>query len=258
MTPPSALPLALVAYAAAALAAAATFSACSANTPAGPSCNPCDSDAGQSALVTVGGNDTNPDGVPYPSPASGYGHTPRVGTRVAGSVIANLKFYGYPNGDTSKGLQVVSLADFYDPCSRRFKLLHLSVAGVWCMPCNQETDALVAAQANLAGQGVVLLQALSDGRTQGVGATRQDLDTWMGRHKINFTETLDPGPTNFGGFFIASEIPWNGDVDPRTMELLASTTGWAGDVKTAVTPGLAAVSMKPLYPIAAAAACNDQ
>ncbi len=226
--------------------------ACSASTPAGPACNPCN-DAGMQ--ITIMGRDTNPDGVPYPSPAGG--HTPRVG-RTPGSVIANLSFLGYPNGDSSKGLQVISLADYYDPCGKRMKLLHLSVAGVWCNPCNQETTSVVAAEASLKSQGIVVLQALSDGPNQGVGATRQDLDYWVSRYRMTFTGMLDPGPTQFAGFFIASAIPWNADVDPRTMELIDSTTGWSGDLMGELQNGIDAVAAPPLYPISASAACNDQ
>lgn len=244
------------ALALAAPAAIASFgaAACSSSTPAGPACNPC-TDAGMQA--TIAGHDTNPDGVPYPAPAGNYGTSPRAG-KTPGSIIANLSFLGYPNGDSSKGLQVVSLADYYDPCGKRLKLLHLSVAGVWCDHCIQETMAFVAAQSSLGSQGVVVLQALSDGTVQGVGATRQDLDYWVGQFRPTFTEVLDPGPTQLAGFFNASAIPWNADVDPRTMELVDSTTGWVGDVMVEIQPGLDAVGSKPLYPIAASAACNDQ
>jgi hypothetical protein len=254
MTPRSLLALAVPPVGAS--LALVLVAACSSSTPAGPACNPC-TDAG--TQVTITGRDTNPDGLSYPKPAGTYGHTARSG-KTPGSIIANLSFLGYPDGDTSKGLQVVSLADYYDPCGKRLKLLHLSVAGVWCNPCNQETAAFAAAGASLKSQGVVVLQALSDGPTEGVGATQQDLVYWVGRYRPSFTEMLDPGPTQFAGFFRASSIPWNGDVDPRTMELIDSTTGWsaAAGVMGELQPGLDAVAAPPLYPIAASAACNDQ
>jgi hypothetical protein len=107
-------------------------------------------------------------------------------------------------------------------------------------------------------QGVVLLQALSDGPVEGVGATQQDLDYWVSRHAVDFTEMLDPGPTQFGGFFRASAIPWNADVDPRTMELIDSATGWGGDVMSDLQTGFDAINAAPLYPIPAGAMCNDQ
>jgi hypothetical protein len=212
---------------------------------------------------TPAGHTTNPDGIPYPNPAGGYGRLARVGTVTPhitpGNIIANMRFYGYVNGDPTQGLQVVSLADYYDPCQRRYKVIHLSVAGVWCNPCNQETDALVAAKSLLQSDGVVVLQALSDGPTEGLGATKTDLTYWVNRHRSNFTEMLDPGPTQFGGFFIANQIPWNADVDPRTMELLTSSTGWDSDVAMTLQPGLNAVSFAPPAPLTINTAyCNDQ
>jgi hypothetical protein len=220
------------------------------SSPPAASCNPCDSDA--QALT---GALTNPDGFTYPNPPGGYGRNVRVGN-TPGSVMQNFKFLGYPLGDRSKGLQTISLLDYYDPCGKRLKLLHLTVAGVWCVPCNQETDALVAAKATVASMGAVVIQALDDGPTEGVPATVNDLNYWVTRHMSNFTEMLDPGLQNLGGFFVASAIPWNCDLDPRTMEILASSTGWAGDVTLELQSGFDALPIKPGYPIPAA--CSDQ
>jgi len=98
----------------------------------------------------LAGHDANPENVPYPNPPEGYGSGKRNGA-TPGSVMRNFKFLGYLNADKSKGLQTIALADYYDPCSRRYAMLHLTVAGVWCQPCNQETDTIVANQ-YLAGE----------------------------------------------------------------------------------------------------------
>jgi hypothetical protein len=230
--------------------------ACSSGSSAtGPTCNPCDpgSSGGTSSGGTqTNGHDANPDGVPYPAPASGYGRTARSGS-APGSVIQNFKFLGFLNGDNTQPLTTISLADYYDPCNKRYKLLHLTVAAVWCQPCNQETNALVAAKSSLAQQQVVVIQALDDGPTVGVPATMNDLNYWIKNHSSNFTEMMDPGLKNLGGFFDAAAIPWNADIDPRTMEILDSSDGWAGDVQTEIQPGLDSVSTAALYPVAA---CN--
>jgi hypothetical protein len=199
------------------------------------------------ALASTG--NVNPDGFPYPTPAGGYGHSPRKGT-TPGSIIQNFKFFGYPNADESKGLQTIALADYYDPCGRRLKLLHLSVAAVWCQPCNQETLALVAAKAQLTSEQVVIVQALSDGPTRSVPATTSDLKFWIQENKSNFTEMLDPNLANFGVFFDAAAVPWNADVDPRTMEIMDDGTGYAGSVSLELQSGISAASKPPDYPIA--------
>jgi hypothetical protein len=236
----------------AALFALATLAACSSSPPAATDACSSGDDGGP-------GTGTNPDGVPYPCPANGYGHNPRTGT-TPGSIIQNFKFQGYLNGDMTQPLTTISLADYYDPCNKRFKILHLSVAAVWCEPCNEETTAVVTDLASsssiLKADGVVFLQALDDGPTEGVPATVGDLNTWITNHNSNFTEMLDPGLQNLSGFFQASAIPWNSDIDVRTMEMLDSSEGWDGSVSSEIQPGLAALPAMPSYPLPAGVTCN--
>src|SRR5258708_4882429 len=134
--------------------------ACSSATSGGATCNPCDTGSSSGSTSTAG-HDANPDGVAYPTPAGGYGRTPRSGS-TAGSILQNFKFRGYLGGDNTKPLTTISLADYYDPCNKHYKLIHLSVAAVWCVPCQDETDAFVAAKASLDSQQVLVLQALDD------------------------------------------------------------------------------------------------
>ena len=240
------------------LAGVALLCACGgggdAGTAGAPRCTTC-ADGGSSATAVVDAallastGNVNPDGFSYPTPAGGYGHSARKGS-TPGSIIQNFKFFGYPNADESKGLQTIALIDYYDPCQRRLKLLHLSVAAVWCVPCNQETQALVAARAQLGTEQVVIVQALSDGPKMNVPATTSDLKFWIQENKSNFTEMLDPNLANFGVFFNAAAVPWNADVDPRTMEILDDGTGYAGTVSAELQAGIAAASKPPDYPIA--------
>ncbi len=211
-------------------------------------------DAGGGA--TVLSIDTNPDGIAYPNPATGYGRNVRSGS-APGSIIANYQFSGYLNAVVAPQLQTIALADFYDPCGKRYKVIHLTVAARWCEPCNEETDAIEAAKSQLDAEGVVVVQALEDGTEQGMGATQTDLNDWIAQHHTTFTEVLDPDPNpQLGVFFSQASIPWNGDIDPRTMEIIDSSPGWSGDVMTEVGPALAAVQSPPNYPLPAA--CSDQ
>ncbi|MGD0528079.1 MAG: hypothetical protein ABSE49_23295 [Polyangiaceae bacterium] len=224
-------------------------------------CSSTPSDAGDDggSSGTCDPTDVNPDGVAYPCPSGGYGHNARTGS-TPGSVIQDFKFQGYLNGDMSQPIQTISLADYYDPCNKRYKLLHISVAAVWCEPCNEETTAVVAdlnsSSSVLKGDGVVFIQALDDGPTEGVPATQSDLQSWITQHSSNFTEMLDPGLQNFGGFFQASAIPWNADFDVRTMEMLTSSEGWNGSVSSEIQPGVAALPATPSYPLPAGVTCN--
>lgn len=243
------------ALAALTLAASLAGAGCSSSSSsAGASCDPCGTAPGASAAAPDGAAGTsdslnlNADGVPYPSPSAGYGRSARHGS-TPGSVIQNFKFLGYPNADSSHGLQTIALANFYDPCAKHSKVLHLSVAAVWCVPCNEETMALVAAKAELASKEVVLLQALSDGPKLNVGATQGDLNYWIGKNHPTFTEMLDPDLANLGGFFDAAAVPWNADIDPRTMEIVDEGTGWAGTVDSELQPAISALASAPRYPI---------
>jgi len=224
----------------------------------GNQCNPCTDGGNQMGLAPAGsGHDSNPDGVAYPTPTGGYGHNARAGS-VPGSIIANYKFLGYPNPlDTSAGLQTISLADYYDPCQKRHKMIHMTVAGVWCSPCNMETIDLVANAQTLAADGIIVLQAIDDGGTEGVPATLTDLGYWVNVHYKGMTlpsppaisVMLDPGNYNLGAFFQANAIPWNANIDPRTMEVL---TSGVGEVMVAdIAADLPLVQEKPLVTVPA-------
>jgi hypothetical protein len=65
---------------------------------------------------------------------------------------------------------------------------------------------------------------------------------------------LDPGLLNLGSFFVASSVPWNADIDPRTMEILHSATGWSGDLDSDLVPSRMAAAATPDY--ALSVTCN--
>ncbi len=216
----------------------------------GPTCNPC-ADGGGSSLQSSG-HDVNPYGAPYPTPSSGYGHVARNGT-TPGSILQNFKFYGFVDGavPSPDKMSIVSLADYYDPCNKTYKMIHLTAAAVWCGPCNQETDAIVAAKSDLASKGIVTLQILFDGASMGTPVYQATLESWIRLHSSNFTEMLDSEllDPNLGGFFNTAFIPWNADIDPRTMEMLDQAEGFSGSIDTDLAPGLALVAKAPAYTV---------
>ena len=190
----------------------------------------------------VQGHDTNPKGVAYPTANVGY--TPRQGN-TPGNVINNYKFYGYPNSDVTKGLQPVALADYFDPDAKDYKIIHIIVSGVWCIFCKQETDALVPLIPMLASRKVVFLTALSEDNNHKPAQT-SDLDYWVRTHHTNFTQVLDPGNAQLGPFFDAAAIPWNANVDARTMEILSAGVGAPPDVTSEVQTWLDWVDAHPI------------
>jgi AhpC/TSA family len=172
--------------------------------------------------VTGQGTEQNPYGKAYPTQNLGY--TPRAGKR-AGNIMRNYKFLGYRDGDLSKGQQVISLADLYDPEMRTNKLIHFSAGALWCPPCNDEAGVLVPLIPSLKAKKVIIIQAIIEGSARGTGATLKDLDVWQQRHKVNYTVFTDPEQANLGQFFESAAIPWNAVLDARSMEILESGVG---------------------------------
>lgn len=177
------------------------------------------------------GGDMNPYGKAYPTDK--IGTNPRKG-QVPGDRIANLKFMGFPDGDTTKPIQPVSLADFFDPEVKKYKLIRLSAASRWCTPCKDETKETGTISQEYLGKKVVFVQALIDSTSPGTPATEADAKAWATQLGINFTLMLDPELKNLGIFFKADAIPWNASIDARSMELLAASSGYSGSVRSDV------------------------
>ena len=162
--------------------------------------------------------DTNPAGVAYPT--SGIGTT-------KGTVIQNFKFLGYKDANINGGLQPISLADFFDPTTNDYKLVHIQAAGSWCSACKGETTALVPIAAQLQAKKVLWLVSLAEGPTPGTPSTQTDLNNWINEFKSPFTHVLDPSNKNLGPFYDASALPWNANIDAKTMKILTTGTGGA-------------------------------
>jgi len=207
---------------------------------------------GQSQAVSA----ENPYGVAYPTQNLGY--LARRGS-VPGNIIEDYKFLGHQAAadsgsvlDPTKPLTTVSLADYFDPQQKLgpagtgIKVIHLSVAAYWCVPCNNETDDTVAVAASLTAKGVVFIQALDDGPSEGTPATTTDLTNWITKHKSNFTEMLDPGLANLGQFFDAAAVPFNANIDARTMEILSAGVGEPASVTNDVTNWVNWVNANPI------------
>jgi hypothetical protein len=199
----------------------------------------CSSKQGASADADGGGlsgtpQGTNPNGVAYPTTHLGTGQRGLDGSgapqKTPGSVLQNFRFLGYPDGDSSKPMQAVALSDYYDPTAKKYKVLHVIASSSWCTDCISEAGALANAlkspATDYAAQGVVYLEALIEGTAQNVGATPSDLTTWMKAHPASFAEVLDPEAQNLGALFNAAAVPFNADLDVRTMEILQAGTGY--------------------------------
>ena len=166
--------------------------------------------------------DKNPNGAPYPT--ANIGTSPRSGN-TAGNVMQNFKFLGYKDGVIANGLSPMSLADFYDPKGDTYRLIRVQAAGSWCPHCVKETQTVATLPAELKSRKVAWIVSLAEGPVQGTGATKGDLDVWIGKYQAPFTHFLDPANHNFGAFYDAAALPWNATIDAKTMEILGSEVG---------------------------------
>jgi hypothetical protein len=197
---------------------------------------------GEQVGTPTGGTEVNPYGVAYPT--SNLGVNARAGTR-PGNRIANYKFYGYVGPHQSKELKVISMADFFDPETRNYKVIWFSAASRWCTVCQSETAEMVKVVDELAAKKVIFIQALVDGLVTGRGATVNDLDKWSNDRKLNFPVMLDPGVKNLGEFFQASAVPWNAAIDARSMEVLSSSVGAPPSITSAAERWIRWVDQNP-------------
>ena len=161
--------------------------------------------------------DTNPQGKKYP--------TTGLGTK-EGSIIRNYKFLGYPDADTSE-LKPISLAQFYDPSGQNYQLIHIQAAGVWCPACKGETTALVPLADQLKAKKVVWIVSLAEGPQPGSPSKQADLNGWIAEFSSPYTHVLDPSNKNLGPFYDRSALPWNANIDAKTMKILTAGTGGA-------------------------------
>jgi hypothetical protein len=193
--------------------------------------------------VDVAGRTTSPSGAAYPT--GDFGFRPRDGT-VAGQLVPNLTFHGYPGSERADGLQAVSVADFYDPEAESHRVLLLSAIVMWCPHCGAETDTLSGLAATLRSEGAEILQIAIDGPDQGVAPDRCDLDSWVDEKSTSFTVVIDGNARRMSQYTSVSSVPWNALVDARTMEVLDVTMGEPADVAGYVRSALDWVDSHPL------------
>jgi hypothetical protein len=195
--------------------------------------------------VDVVGRDSNPDAVAYPT--DDLGGRARSGS-TPGNRIPNFTFRGYPNSERSSGLKVVSLADYFDPEQRRNKVLHIVAAVAWCPHCAAQTQAMVAATAQLRAAGAESVQTLMQAPDPDRGLRLTDLDDWVDRFQTQFTVVLDVEGRRLSSIADMGSVPWNALIDTRTMEILSVTSGVPGDFSAYVQTALDWVASHPPRP----------
>lgn len=203
----------------------------------------CSSDPEEAEDPSLPAVTTNPDGIPYPT--DHLGGTERSVLK-PGDRIPNFTFRGYRDGDRSKGLTTISLADYYDPSAKRNKVLYVQFAGTWCSVCSSELEATVTITEKAKEKGIALLEVVVSGATAGFGPSNAEFDGWADRHHTNFTTAIDVRAKRTSAIGVKGDaMPHDLLIDTRTMEILDSSVGAPVDVGHYALEGLDFVDKNP-------------
>ena len=187
------------------------------------SCAPTKQEPAEYDDPDVAGHTTNPDGVAYPT--DHIGGTQRAGGR-PGDRIPNYTFMAYVDGDRAAGLKPVSLADFYDPTSKRAKILDLQISATWCSVCSQVTTSTVPVKAELAKEGALFLEVIVAGNAPSAGPSLEEVDAWVTSHHSTVTTAIDVRGHRLGNIGVdRTLVPYDVLLDLRTMEILDASPG---------------------------------
>lgn len=155
-----------------------------------------------------------------------------------GSIAENYKFVGYPNpsADQDKYYEI-QLADFYNPTgdgvypedspqAGKLKptVLLVTVAAVWCGPCNLEASEAPDVYADYAPRGAEFLLQLADGPTVGTPAKFSHLKSWTTKYDNAWPSVIDPS-SKISELFEADAFPANIIIDTKTMEIVEVIAG---------------------------------
>jgi thiol-disulfide isomerase/thioredoxin len=173
---------------------------------------------------------TGLDPVDNPSPAANYPVGP-YGVGI-GDTAADATFFGFVdfNAAANHDLKPIAFHDLYDPDgSKGHKVIYVSIAAVWCGPCNLETKDLPTIFNDVQSQGAVVFQDLYQGANEQTGdpATQSDLENWNKKYKLPFPTVIDP-KGKLDQYFDKNGIPFGLAIDPKTMKILATTNGYGG------------------------------
>jgi hypothetical protein len=189
----------------------------------------------------AGSGDVDPSVAPTSTAPSAFGDAPFQQVKAyppgpygrgLGAVIENLSFLGWRDplrsGYDPAALEVVSLADFYDPTGTRTKLIVLNASAVWCGVCRSEMQDMRARDTYgvYRAQGVEIVGTLFED-ADGGPAQPSDLQLWgqSTAHSIKFPLLLDPG-FKASVYFTSDATPLNMIIDARTMKIAYTMMGY--------------------------------
>jgi hypothetical protein len=93
-------------------------------------------------------------------------------------------------------------------CAESHRFTVVSIAALWCVPCQEESRQLAARiSAPYADRGVRLLQVIVDGTPPGSSFTPAQCQQWVTTYGLVNTELMDPGSLIVGSSFPSGSLP---------------------------------------------------
>lgn len=92
----------------------------------------------------------------------------------------------------------------------------VSIAALWCVPCQQESAQLTSRIVNVYGdRGVRVVQIIVDGETRGSSFTPAQCDEWVSTYGLINPELMDMGGATTNIYFPDGSLPSTLIVDDR-------------------------------------------
>lgn len=149
----------------------------------------------------------------------------------AGATIADLTFMGWRDpamaGYDAIAAETIRLSDFYDPDGAKgVEYILLNAVTVWCGVCRLEYEHLAAEDVygTYSVRGLEVVGVLFEDN-DGNPPTFRDLSNWSARYDVRFPFVTDPG-FKTGVYFDRDATPMNMIIDAKTMQIVATMTGY--------------------------------
>jgi hypothetical protein len=170
--------------------------------------------AGVSGLLLAACNNTPSTGVDAPT---GTPDVPTGGNSVCAAPTENPAaglVFGTSRGSLFEGFTLPTCDGtpyaFYDDanCPSNYTMTVVSIAAIWCVPCQQESAQLTDRVTNAyAADGVRVVQIIVDGATRGSPFTPAQCEQWVSTYGLVNPELMDQGGAETNEFFPDGSLP---------------------------------------------------
>jgi hypothetical protein len=176
----------------------------------------------------------NCDATKYPCGPYGYS---------TGAVMQNLSLNGRRDFNMSgspldDAVQAIPLSDYYQ--DKNVKVLFISLATVWCVPCGTEQPSLVALYKSYqqSHPGAVKFLEVILQNAQAMPADTPTVDAWTMNYNIPFDMANDPMNV-LAPFYNPNSFPEQLILKTSSMSIIYDHTGTSTDLQSVIDGALA-------------------